>query len=260
MENVIVRGRRLGKQEARQDFRTLKLARYLGPKLPPAPLACDWLSKVKALGSMLNTEIGDCTIAACGHEIQQWTTYARPQASVPSDKSILKVYEAISGYNPKDPTTDSGCVVLDVLNYWRKNGIAGHNILAYVSVNPTNSVEVMQAIHLFGNLYLGLSLPLSAQNQKVWRVPLAGPMGNGEPGSWGGHAVPVGRYGRVTPTGPQGLTCVTWGALQSMTWDFFGIYVDECFAILSMDWIEQTGLSPDNFSLAQLQKDLAALA
>jgi hypothetical protein len=47
--------------------------------------------------------------------------------------------------------------------------------------------------------------------------------------------------------------------LQSMDWKFFGVYCDECYAILSMDWIEQTGLSPDNFSLAQLQTDLAAL-
>ena len=109
---------------------------------------------------------------------------------------------------------------------------------------------------IFGNCYVGLMMPLSAQTQSIWSVPPGGPVGHGAPGSWGGHAVPVVAYD------PEGLTVVTWGALKRMTWGFWAAYCDEAYAILSPDYLEQKGgksVVPAGFDLQQLQEDLADL-
>ena len=39
------------------------------------------------------------------------------------------------GFRPGDPSTDRGAYALDVLNYWRQSGIAGHRIAAYAAVD-----------------------------------------------------------------------------------------------------------------------------
>jgi hypothetical protein len=209
--------------------------------------------KIKDWGMMLNDNLGDCTCAAPGHMIQQWTYYAGHEV-VPPDSTILKAYEAVGGYNPNDPGTDNGANMLDVLNYWRKTGIDGHKILAYVSVDPKNLTEVKQAVELFGNVYLGIQLPVSAQNERAWTVPSGGIYSaQGQPGSWGGHAIPVMAYSSKT------LTCITWGARLKMSWNFFEDYTDELYAVLSQDWVAKSGVAPSKLNLAQLQTDLAAL-
>jgi hypothetical protein len=199
---------------------------------------------------MLNDTLGDCTCACAGHMIEQWTTYAG-SAVTPPDNSILQAYEAVGGYNPADPNSDKGAVILDVLNYWRNTGIANDKIMAFASLEPKNHTEVMDAVVLFGNCYLGVQLPVTAQDQTVWAVPPGGPTGQGAPGSWGGHAIPIVAYDT------RGLTVVTWGALKRMTWGFLDAYCDEAYAVLSQDWINKvTMLTPAKFDLATLEADL----
>ncbi len=245
---------KLGKAPARHDPRTLQLAKYIPTGSIPAPPALDdWSKKVRNWPMMLNDSLGDCTCACAGHMIEQWTTYASTQV-IPPDNSILQAYEAVSGYNPADPNTDRGAVILDVLNYWRQTGVAGHQIQAFASLEPKNHGEVKDAVALFGNCYLGVQLPLSAQNQAVWAVPPGGAKGQGEPGSWGGHAIPIVQYDT------RGLTVITWGATKRMSWGFLDAYCDEAYAVLSSDWINNvTNLAPDKFNLAQLQADLTAI-
>lgn len=244
---------RLGKQAARQDPRTLRLANYLpSTAIAPPPAKEDWEKKVKNWPMMLNDSIGDCTCACAGHMIEEWTTYVG-KTDTPDNDAILAAYEAITGYDPNDPSTDQGAVVLDVLNYWRRTGIGGHQILAYAALEPKNHDQVRDSVVLFGNCYLGVSLPISAQNQRVWSVPPGGPTGQGAPGSWGGHAIPVVAYNQ------RGLTVVTWGALKRMTWGFFDTYCDEAYAVLSQDWIDQNGLAPNSFDLDALKADLTEI-
>jgi hypothetical protein len=244
---------RLGKLPPVIDNRTLQMARYRAV-LPSIPPEVSWMAKVPAnWGMMLNDNLGDCTCAAAGHMIEQWTTYAGSPVT-PSDAAILKAYEAVSGYTPSDPSTDNGAAMLDVLNYWRQTGIGGHKIFAYVQLNPLNPLEVRQAVQLFGNVYMGVQLPLSAQGENAWTVPPGGTgPDDGVPGGWGGHAVPI------VAVSPQSLTCVTWGSTLKMSHNFFTTYCDELYAIVSVDWIEKNGLSPSQFNLAQLEKDLAVV-
>jgi hypothetical protein len=243
---------KLGKQTARHDPRTLQFSAYLKATAPPAPPSHDDYSKpVRKWPMMLNDNLGDCTCACAGHMIEEWTTVANPPGFTPADPEILSAYEAVGGYKPGDPSTDNGAVILDVLNYWRQTGIAGRPILAFVGLEPKNHQEISDAVYLFGNCYIGVQLPVTAQSQTVWAVPPGGPVGQGAPGSWGGHAIPIVAYDQ------RGLTVITWGARKRMTWQFLDTYCDEGYAVLSKDWIDsKTSKAPDNFDLAQLQADL----
>ena len=245
---------KLGKQPPRHDPRTLQFAKYFeGEALPPPPSSENWGARVSRWPMMANDTIGDCTCAAAGHMIEQWTTYAG-RAVIPADRAIIAAYAAITGYDPRTGDNDNGAVELDVLNYWRHHGIAQHKIMAYVGLEPRNHFQVKDAVLLFGNCYIGLALPRTAQTQEVWAVPPGGPIGAGAPGSWGGHAVPVVAYDE------RGLDVVTWGALKRMTWTFWDAYCDEAYAVLSKDWISKVSeLAPNRFDLATLEKDLKAL-
>jgi hypothetical protein len=239
---------KLGKRAPRLDGRTLRLAMYL-PCLPPAPASIDWSGKVTDWTQLLNDSLGDCTIAAAGHLITTWTA-ANGVQHTPLDLDILTAYEQACGYNPSDPNSDQGGVELDVLKYWQQTGIGLDKIGPYLALNPKNENHVRSAVQLFGGAYIGLSLPVSCQDQDVWDV-VSGPQG--ESGSWGGHAVCVVGYNEVGPV------CVTWGATKQMTWAFWLAYCDEAYAILSPDW-DVNGVAPSGFDGEALRVDLAALA
>jgi hypothetical protein len=238
---------KLGKTVPRFDHRTLRMSRYRTGQIVVPP-EVSWLTKIDPANRWpmyFNDSIGDCVPAAAGHCIEQWTTYAG-NPFIPAPADILKAYEdpTVGGYvpdnasNPQTNATDNGATLLDMLNYWRQTGIGGHKIFAYVSVNPKNALEVREAVMLFGNVYMGVQLPTSVQGFDSWTVPDGGTASqNGQPGSWGGHCVPV------VAVSPESLTCITWGSVLKMSHNFFSDYCDELYAVLSLDWIEQNGLS-----------------
>jgi hypothetical protein len=249
---------KLGKQAARHDPRTLLLASYVTPALPTPPASFDLTAKVGASwGMMENDQLGDCTCAAAGHLLMEWTANAGKKMFTPTDKQIVAAYSAITGYNPATGAHDDGAVEVDVLNYWRQSGIAAHKIGAYMALEPVNHSHIMDSVYIFEGCYIGMQLPKSAQaqvqNHQPWSVPPGGPNGDGKPGSWGGHAVPVVAYDA------RGVTVVTWGALQTMTWSFWETYCEEAYAILSNDSLTNKKQTPQGFNLTQLQADLADL-
>jgi hypothetical protein len=249
---------KLGKHPARHDPRTLLLASYTTPALPTPPASFDLTTKVGASwGMMQNQLLGDCTCAAAGHLIMEWTANAGKKMITPTDKQIIAAYSAITGYNPTTGANDNGAVEIDVLNYWRQSGIAGHKIGAFMALEPANHTHIMDSVYVFGGCYIGLQLPNSAKaqtmNHQPWSVPPGGPTGDGKPGSWGGHAVPVMAYDS------RGVTCVTWGALQVMTWTFWEAYCEEAYSILSLDYLTGKKVTPQGFNLQQLQADLTDL-
>lgn len=245
---------KLGKHAPRFDSRTLQFGAYLTKELAPPPVSRDYTKPVTTWPMMGNDAYGDCTCAAAGHMIQEWTANTSTQKIIP-DAQILASYNHFAKNNP-----DAGANMLDVLSYWRKSGIGGDKITAYVQLEPKNDLQARDAINLFGNCYIGVALPNFAVVpgsdflKTPWVVPPQGPTGNAAPNSENGHCIPAVAYDE------RNLYVVTWGALKSMSWQFYDAYMDEAFAVLSPDWISQKlGVSPSGFNMVALSQDLAAI-
>ena len=245
---------KLGRKAVKRDSRTLRMSAYFTSALPPAPPSVDWTKGLSTFGMMLNDQHGCCTIAGIGHAIQIFTHCCGKAPVTVPDSTVLEYYEKWDGYNPLDPTTDQGGIELDVLNAWRASDFSGHKLAAYVSVTPHITQHVKQGMNLFGGLYIGISLPNTAQTQTVWDLPTGQFDPNDAlPDSWGGHCVFAVGYDA------DGVTVVTWGALKKMTWAFWNTYVDEAYCLLSPDFLNESGASPLGFNFTQLQTDLAQI-
>ncbi len=246
--------RRLGKLPPRFDRRTLRFGRYLTRDLPAPPGSVDYATPVKNWPMMCNDRTGDCTCAAAGHMIEEWTANTgKPR--IPSDSAIQTAYEHFAGGDP-----DRGVAMLDVLKFWRVTGIGGDRIHAFSQLEPENSSEARDSIYLFGNCYVGLALPDFAVAPGTdflstpWSVPPQGAVGGAAPNPANGHCVPLVAYDA------RRVWVVTWGALKPMSWPFYETYMDEAYAVLSLDWINtELGRSPSGFDLAGLEQDLRSV-
>jgi hypothetical protein len=171
----------------------------------------------------------------------------------PTLDQVLAMYAVICpGFQPTDPpTNDNGAAITDALNYMVTTGLAGEKIQAWAQIDQANQTAVKQAIYLFGSINIGVNLPNSAMDQtnagEAWNVL------SDDGGIAGGHCACVMGYGSV------GLTCITWGQLQQMSWSWFSTYCDESYAELAEDWIGTSGTAPNALNLAALQADLQAL-
>lgn len=245
---MVPKNMKLGKLKPKFDRRTLQFNRYFST-LPYVPQTSHWLN-APPLGMLMNDSIGDCTIAAILHNQRIWSKQNGVDFT-PNDQQALAAYEAVGGYVPGDPSTDNGCACLDVLNYAKNTGIGGRKIGPFVQVNVANHSHVEHASFWFGGLYIGINMPVSAQNQpNGWSVPPGGLTGSGTPGSWGGHCTDIAGYS------PSGLDVVTWGERIPMTWGFWDAYVEECYAILSPDFVVNPAKAPNGFNMSTLIADL----
>jgi hypothetical protein len=223
----------------------------------------DWYKGTTSWGMMENDQLGCCTISSKGHDIQVCSLNTYGLATI-TDAQVIQYYSAWDGYVPGDPSTDNGGDILTVLQDWHAQELAGHKLLAYTSVDPTNDEHVKKAIQLFGTIDLGLQLPMTAQAQVggVWDVvgdPNSDP--NSQPGSWGGHDVNCGKYAVLS----DGLMfyIITWGQVQAMTARFMTTYSDELYALLLGTWLDHAvypGGSPSGFDWAQLKADAQLIA
>jgi hypothetical protein len=227
----------------------LWLSRHLTGAVP-APATADWLSKVQSWPMGHNDSCGDCTIATEQHAIEIVSTYGQGKTTTIGDDVVLAKYEALSGYDPATGANDTGLVVQDVLNDWVKNGIGGHKALAFAQVDLSNAAEVKAAIAIFGWVYLGINFPASAMDQfnagKPWDVVKGARIE-------GGHAVPLGYYDSSK------YKAVTWGRPQDMTLAFFQKYAEECWAVITPEWLSTVGTSPTGLDLYGLGQDLSSI-
>ena len=252
---------RLGKHAAREDSRTFKFAKYV-TALTPTPPVVNWAQalEINSWPMYGNDTLGDCVEAASGHLIELWDDGSDNNLGMPTLQQIIAAYSGAAGYVPGQPDTDNGTDMLSFLNYWRKTGVGGHKILAYVKLEPGNIQQLRQSIYLFGGAFVGLQLPTAVQGASAWTVG-SSLKGNYAPGSWGGHCVPLVGY-RVLKNKPQRRTrfdVVSWGGTLDMTDQFYRDYSDEAYAILSQDWIASTGTACNHLDMAQLQTDLTAV-
>jgi hypothetical protein len=164
------------------------------------------------------------------------------------DSVVLDLYERWCGYDPNNPdATDNGGVELFVLNRWRQEGIQGHRLLSYAAIDLHNYRHLQYAINKF-NVYIGVELPVSAQNQETWDVVAD------DGGKWGGHAVCLTGYDdtKYEPI----IEFVSWGKHMAMTLRFWNKYVSEAYALMLEDWEGSKSHGPEGFDVVAWQSDL----
>jgi hypothetical protein len=249
-----------GKRPATTDPRDLKFSTYRTAALPAPPAEWGFDNVVAAAewGMLGNDTVGDCVWAGFAHEDILTSTVAGHSTAF-TDEGVLSDYSAATGYIPGDESTDKGTNVRDGLGYRRSTGIvdaAGqrHKIGAYLALDVTKIAagdfsEVAEAVYLLGAVGLGIQVPQSAETEfsehKMWSYVPDSP-------NAGGHYVPVIAHRKH-------VECVTWGRVQTVGTRFLEHYVDEAWAIVSPDFLNSAGESPQGFDLAQLTADLAQL-
>jgi len=241
-----------GKPKAIIDPRSFKVTDYLTIPQLQIPDAYDWTTVKKSKWDVFgNDSISNCTCAAAGHMIECWTANTSSKFEI-SEEAIINTYITLSKYDPITKKNDDGVYMLDVLKYWRKNGIDQHRIRVFATV-PHDRREIVKAsIYLFGGIYVGLQLPNSILQQKIWEVSPGGLTGDNQPWSWGGHAVAILAYDE------EHLTCIHIGREQKMTWDFWETYNDEAYAIITQDFM-QGDKNPLGLDLGAMEQDLMRL-
>lgn len=250
---------KLGKKPVKFDPRTLQLSKYMKAVKWPYVPAESHFPNAAPLGMLLNDSEGDCTIAAALHGEMIWSK-TKGIIYMPTDDDAQTAYVAVTGsegaaYNPQTGANDNGCAMLDVCAYWQQTGIGGRKAGVYVQVDQTNWDELKVASYFFGGLYVGLQLPIAAQNMNNtklgWTAPPVSLTGNWAPGSWGGHCI------WTAGIGAQHVDAITWGERIPMTLPFWTAYVDEVYAILSPDYIANPATVIDGFDMTTLLQDLA---
>lgn len=237
---------KLGKRPAKRSLKSLSLSNYLHMGQVPYPQVCSWQRDIE-WGDLGNLTVGDCTCAdVLHHRMLQASVAHAGSPLIFSTDQALQLYTAITGYNPADPSTDQGAVMLDVQNYMKANaGIQG-----FVTLDAGNLSQIQAALYLFGGVDLGFNVPAY-----IMDVPAGGSWSDtgGDTTIEGGHAVLACGYGR------SGFRVVSWGQTYTANWEFWSQYVDEAYAWVSSDWIKASGVSPTGLDLAGLMQDLSAV-
>ena len=208
--------------------------------LPSRPVARDWSQKdgvYFAYPMFRNNALGICVIASLLHKFitsagQTGTPFAA------TDADATEGYEKFGGFVEGDPSTDNGCVMLDVVKRLAKGEtLAGQTIKAFVAVNPKN-LDLMAAVcEFFGGIWMGWDLPLAWQGADEWGVsPTGSTSGKWAPASWGRHAT-------LDPKWSPLLTGVeTWTEDVAVTLPAVPVYGSEAYAIiLDHQWTVLTG-------------------
>lgn len=246
---------KLGKKPFVADERDISFSAVLETvALPTPPVRFGHGTLFSNWGMLGNDQYGDCVFAGGAHEVML-TNKLAGRVVLFDDKHVLADYGAVTGFTPDNPDSDQGTDVRVALGYRRRTGLADskgarHKIGAYVSIQPRNWDELMQAVYVFSAVGIGFEFPASAMTQfnrgLPWDVVPGSPIE-------GGHYVPVvGRSSRST------AGVVTWGRRQGMTRAFYETYNDEAWAIVFPEEL-RNGVTERGMDLSQLQHALAAL-
>lgn len=217
----------LGLAPKHVDPRTIQYRAIRGAATwePPASYSFDAEQKAKGVTiptpMFANDRYGDCVIAARAHQTLRFELTEQGSVLPITDKEVTDQYFKESGGQ------DSGLVALYSMRAWRKGWVAAgkpYRIHSFLEVQPQDHALVKEATVVGTGLQWGIRLPLSAADQlnagAPWDV-VSGP--RGQAGSWGGHMVTGSEYDA------EGVTVVTWGKKQKMTWRFIDAYADECY-------------------------------
>ena len=227
------------------------------------PASVDYYSNASvALGNMyMNDTLGCCVEADIGHQIGVFTSYNGGNTVLFSNGDIVAAYSNIAGYIPGNPNTDQGTDPLIAWNYWKNTGFPSNNvnkIAGYVSVNASNTVEVMEAIDIFETVSFTIDLPdayinpFPSANGFIWDIAGASDPNNGHCFAGVGYNA-------------NGIIINTWGMIGTMTWDAVKQYAvsnsgGALYTMISTEILNsQSQTNPTGLNWTQLEADLQVL-
>ena len=258
-----------GKRAFLPKAKDLKLARYLdvarlisGDRVPAAPSMLELPTPAGELpawdgDSLGNDTIGLCVLAALAHQSMLVGQLTGVPVAITRDQ-VIALYSALTGYRPGNEMSDLGYEIRSALDVARIQGMWGHRVLAFASVDWTDPLQVEIAIWLGCGVQAGFQLPLAgadhldARGHQLWDVPDAGwPSGQG-PGSRGGHAVHQHAHSTARDEG------ISWGQRTAWTRPWQQACQDEAWLVLWDHWADAGRPAPNGFALADLLADARA--
>lgn len=230
---------RLGKLPAKKDDRNIQFKQILR-ELPPLPTSfnLDETLPLKPVPEQVfgNDRYGDCVIAGrANHTLRFECIETEGTFPLITEADCLNQYWYEQGWRPcrigvfnfARPKPDNGLVILDSIKVWRREGwdAAGkhYDIYAFAEV-PVHDHDILKAaIMLLVGVKAGILFPSTAMNQfregKRWEYVDGASIE-------GGHDIYLVGWDEIGPT------CITWGQLQRMTWEFWEHYADEAYAVV----------------------------
>lgn len=224
--------------------------------LPDPPAAFGHYQAIPAWGMLLNNRYSDCVVAGACHETMLWGSMAGHTIQF-ADGWVWKDYQAMQG-NPSWPFNDRGLDMQAAADFRRRIGVHDrngirHRIIAYLDLPLSDPKTLAQAVDALGAVGVGLNLPANAEAAWAQHQPWKD---TSQPPSGEGHYVScVGRKANGN------FVVVTWGSLQEMDPDFYSKYNGNMISLayLSLEQLNDKGLTPDQFDRAKLESFLTAL-
>jgi len=214
---------------------------FEGGQLPTAPAKCTYALKI-LYGMCDNDRLGDCVVAGHIHISQAIAQENDGKYVVPNDVVIQTEYFKLTGGQ------DTGLVESTFLQTAQKTPILGSQIDVFGILEPQNVKEIKSAIYTFGGVFLGVTLPQSAENQfpGTWTVVPNSPI-------IGGHCIVAIGYDA------QFVYIITWGKVIRCTWAWFTTYVDEAYAIIYTEEVQKNRGPLKTLDIAKLRAALASI-
>lgn len=217
------------------------LTHYAAGSLPKAP-ASFAVPKVADWGMDGNDTYGDCGVAGLNHLFMA-AAFAPGEA-----ESFPTAAQVVSYYLKYTHGQDSGVVLSDFLAYVRKTGFYSHKVTAFAPVRVHDVNTLMTAVYLYDAVYTGITVTQGMMDAFQAGKPWDATAAQGEP--VGGHCVPIVGYSDA------GLTVITWGQPQLITWPAWHTISTEAWAVIPGELANGDG---HGINFAELQADLNKL-
>lgn len=244
---------------SRRDLRTLWFSRYATtPSYQAPPPMDDWTGPQSDYTFLGNDRVGCCTRTCYGHIVQQRCALLGIKCELTAD-DVLKAYKDGTGWDGvPGSASDRGDQIINSLVQLRNVGFRDgqYKIRQFGRVNHNDTVEMRAALHEFGSLIIGASLPASIDRQGThWDVSPPGQRQPDEaPGSAGGHAFIITAHQRGK------WSAMPWVRKVDMTYAWDDLYIDEAWFVVDDLWVTRTRNAPSGFDYARLEADAAAIA
>jgi hypothetical protein len=237
--------------------------------LPSAAGVVDRQSKVSSFPMYANDTVGDCTCAGFGHLVAMLTAFSGQVlgGAMFTDTEILKMYSAITGYNPATGANDNGAELYQVCQYMMSTGLTDtsgkvHKIAGYADIASFNNLGYLkQVLNAFGAVYLGVSVGDADQQSFSDGEPFTLPANGKQVGPNGiDHCVvlSLSAFGDAGVTDDE--TIITWGAEEKINVPWAWTNIGEAIAVISTDWMEANGDTPAGQSMTQLIAEVKSIS